>query len=197
MMATKWTKPLRKCSIDGCEQKAKSRGWCKHHYLKWYKHGSAEVVLKSEMTLEERLVAKSQRMPNGCLEWTGDKTHYGYGRIGFGGEQHIVSRLAYVLRHGPIADDLYVCHRCDNPACFEDTHLFLGTCDDNRRDMIAKRRHNIGERHGMSKLTASEVMLIVADDRLHKEIAHDFGINPAYVSQLKSGKRWQHINAAR
>lgn len=29
----------RTCSIDGCEDIAKARGWCGKHYMRWYVHG--------------------------------------------------------------------------------------------------------------------------------------------------------------
>ncbi len=32
-------------------------------------------------------------------------------------------------------------HRCDNPPCWRDDHLFLGTQPDNVADMVTKGRH--------------------------------------------------------
>lgn len=36
----------QECSIDGCDDPAKKRGWCLCHYGRWYRHGSPHVVLK-------------------------------------------------------------------------------------------------------------------------------------------------------
>lgn len=31
--------PDATCSIDGCNRRAKARGWCMKHYKRWYNHG--------------------------------------------------------------------------------------------------------------------------------------------------------------
>lgn len=35
------------CSIAGCGRVVLARGWCRMHYLRWYKHGSPDVVKDS------------------------------------------------------------------------------------------------------------------------------------------------------
>lgn len=34
------------CSVPTCEQDARTRGWCRYHYLRWYKHGDPEAPVK-------------------------------------------------------------------------------------------------------------------------------------------------------
>jgi hypothetical protein len=43
MMTVEETKPV--CSIEGCDAKARARGWCVKHYTRNRKHGSPDVVL--------------------------------------------------------------------------------------------------------------------------------------------------------
>lgn len=80
-----------------------------------------------------------------CWIWTGIITIWGYGRIKSGGKMHAAHRVAWVLAYGDIPDGLFVCHKCDNPACVRPEHLFVGTVLDNTRDREAKGRGFFGQ----------------------------------------------------
>lgn len=80
-----------------------------------------------------------------CWEWSGATNgSKGYGvmwapEVGHSGRAY-VHRVSYMLAFGPIADGMFVLHRCDNPKCVRPEHLFLGTNTDNMRDCAAKGR---------------------------------------------------------
>ena len=77
-----------------------------------------------------------------CLLYTGPKNRPdGYGRTKVDGKMVYAHRVVYEAFVGPIPPGLYVCHRCDTPACIKLAHLFVGSPSDNFRDAVAKGRN--------------------------------------------------------
>jgi hypothetical protein len=83
-------------------------------------------------------------MGSDCIEGAGATTEKGYklraiyiGGRSFNVRQH---RMAWELEHGPIPNGLMILHHCDNPACVNINHLYLGTHAENMADRQARSR---------------------------------------------------------
>lgn len=82
-----------------------------------------------------------RRGPDECWLWTASKTKSGYGHLGLGLKVVRAHRLAMVIAGHEVPPHLSVCHKCDNPACVNPAHLFVGSMSDNIRDSVQKGRH--------------------------------------------------------
>lgn len=131
--------------------------------------------------------------PSGCLEWKAGKSS-GYGRFRNGGRMMFAHRVSYELHHGAIPDGLHVLHRCDNPACVNPSHLFLGTHAENMADKSSKERQARGERNGIAKLSAADVLAIRASGGItQRSLAREYGVSQAQIWRLLVGKQWTHL----
>ena len=105
-------------------------------------------------------------------------------------------RLSYAYHNNIKLEDmkgLVVCHKCDNPSCVNPDHLFLGTVKDNAADARDKGRAFVGVLNGRAKLTKKDVLAILKDDRIHREIAKDYGVTRATIN-VKRGSTWKHLS---
>lgn len=139
---------------------------------------------------------------NGCWICTSHKPgKQGYPRCTIGKKQKRLNRVMYEKYYGKISDDLFVCHKCDNPACINPEHLFLGTHKDNMIDKVKKNRQARGhgekiqgEKHGMSKLTENQIKKIRAIKGITQhEIAKIYKLSETHISEIIRRKVWTHI----
>lgn len=133
-----------------------------------------------------------------CWEWSGYRDVDGYGTIWKSGTNAKAHRVSFEINVGPIANGLFVCHRCDNPPCVNPDHLFLGSALENKRDCLHKGRLNpaLGESHGQSRLTIEQVLDIrsrAAYRGLTVNLAKEFGVHHMTISLIRNRKKWRHV----
>ena len=132
-----------------------------------------------------------------CWNWKNSLTPAGYGRIKINGKTYGAHRYSYILSHGEIPKGMLVCHKCDNPACVNPDHLFIGTPKDNIRDCVSKGRFPIGEKKSWAILTENDVLEIrkkyVPFYRTQKMFAEKYGVSDKTISAVITRKIWKHI----
>ncbi len=154
---------------------------------------------------QEKLVAilkRSKKVENGCLEWTGPRDKNGYGITtysdGFCKKTWKLHRLKFFILNGEIPKGMLICHKCDNPSCFNINHLFLGTPKENSQDREKKgrSREQRGEKNHMAildKETVIQIRKMYAEGKRNCDLMKIFNLNQATVTKIVLKKRWKHI----
>lgn len=128
-----------------------SLGRQKAHYFRRYVHGHQarsrySVTFSSD---KDRFQDYIYADPNsGCHIFCGSETKKGYGLFKFTGSKTamLAHRAAFVLlADRKLSPQEQVLHRCDVPSCVNLDHLYLGSNNDNRRDMVVRNRGHKGK----------------------------------------------------
>lgn len=153
-----------------------------------------------------------------CWNWKQAKT---YGEYYLGTHKERTHRLAYNLSTGQdIPDGMEVCHTCDNPACCNPAHLFIGTHQENCQDRDRKKRGRRGvgrrkglvddpiptkkptgirngSRNGQAKLTEDDVRAIrtvyATGTTTQRRLAKQYGVHPSLIGFIVRREYWQHV----
>lgn len=147
--------------------------------------------------------------PDECWLWTGKLYPDGSGRLSIRGIPLKVSQLSYFIHWGlhPYTG-LVVCHTCDDRACVNPMHLWLGTQAENMADCRRKGRTCAGDKaslrrythlvrkgvnHHNARLTdhlVAKIRMLRKSGLTQRKIAKKFGIKQPQVSRICHGVRW-------
>lgn len=139
---------------------------------------------------------------SGCWEYQGYTAESGYGTLKIycrnlrpQKRTFRAHRVSFAFFGGADPGEHFVCHRCDNPACINPDHLYLGTPLSNTQDMWRRSRAapQQGEHNGACKLTEATVVDVVAkicQGMTNKQIAHELPVTHSQVSLIRLGKSW-------
>jgi len=172
--------------------------------------------LKKEVTA--RLMARfwelvDKTSGNKCWIWRGILNRKGYGSFYMCQRTERAHRVSWWIANGKIPLGLLVLHICDNAACVNPNHLYLGTDMDNTRDKFARGRVSParGERNGMVKHPESRQngekcwMSILTNDDVFdmrsrrrqgestRSLSIEYGVAQSTVRSVVSGRTWKHL----
>ncbi len=172
--------------------------------------------MRKKRPIEERFWAGVERgCSDACWNWKRTKTK-GYGTLGLGGRGGkcvYAHRLSWEIANGrSVPAGLCVCHTCDNPACVNPAHLWLGTTRENAIDSVIKgrasspKKRRPGVLNGRAILTEAAVVQVRAayaaaprgpKGRIRSgalaAMAQRFGLCPDAIREVAKGKLWREV----
>lgn len=163
------------------------------------------------------LIERLEKGGRDCILWPRKLDHAGRGRIWHLGKLKLAHRWAWERVNGrSVPDGMFVCHHCDNPTCVNPDHLYVGTHQDNMRDMVQRERsmakrypdlaRDLGYRTGSqnnwargadnpkAKLSPDDVEAIRNDSRLTSVLAAEFGVTRTTIQRIRSGRAWREVH---
>lgn len=158
--------------------------------------------------LQQRFWRYVQPQESGCWHWQGALNEHGYGVIGRGARgTGLVKahRLAFEIASGQhLRRDQLVCHHCDNPACVNPAHLFVGTHRDNTQDCWRKGRGSqppvhLGSKNHSAKLhegLIAQVFGLRAQGLTTYQLADVFSVSRTAICAVLNRKTWRHVHVA-
>lgn len=132
----------------------------------------------------------------GCWLWTAAKKQKNYGMIGvLPSRNRLAHRVSWELHNGPIPQGMKVLHKCDNPPCVRPEHLFLGTHQDNMRDMVSKHRGSTcgGNRRKLSESQVQEIRKRRAAGEREIDLAAAYNVKRWTIGNIISRRSWAKL----
>ena len=127
------------CSIAGCGRPIHTRGWCKRHYIRWWRHGHPEAGgLTPGTSLRDNFNQKFRKESRGyltpCWTWTAYANKGGYGvfaALAHYGRSVLAHRFIFEHLYGSVPDGLDLDHLCRTRNCVNPDHLEVVTRQEN------------------------------------------------------------------
>lgn len=136
--------------------------------------------------------------PECCWEWNAGKSSAGYGSLKIFGNSEGAHRVAWEIATQQLMGNRVACHRCDNPACCNPSHIYAGDAKSNGRDAVSRGllppQRRDGERNGNAKLKQKDVEDIrrrISRGETNVRIAKDYPVTHQMVSKIRRGHFWR------
>lgn len=174
-----------------------------HYWME--KHG---IDRRYTGTLRERFEQYHEKNANeqACWLLQNKPDDWGYGTIYDADKpgHRKAHRVAFDLfRDEELPDfspDAQINHKCDNAACVNPDHLYIGTAADNTQDALEadawEENRLRGSAIGNSKLSEEQVREIKRrcnNGESQKSVSEDYPVSHSTVNQIMTGNRWTHV----
>jgi hypothetical protein len=157
----------------------------------------SDIVITYKIPFMGRFWLRANRGDSdGCWNWKGSLCSGGYGRINLNGKLIRAHQASWIIHYGEIPEGMHVCHHCDNRACVNPEHLFIGTNLDNIADKMKKNRQSKGIERPASKLNddkVREIRKLRAYGYTFETLGKMFGVTPSQIYNAVNFISWRHV----
>lgn len=186
---------IRLCSIPECDKPVKARGYCRAHYLRWYRHGDPLEGRTPDGAPAQWIEDHIDHEGIDCLIWPFSKNSHGYGQININGAPVGAHRIMCEKTNGPAPTAEHeAAHNCGKGqlGCIHPKHLRWATSAENSADLYAHGTINRGERNGGAKLTEADILRIrqLSQTQSHRELATMFGVSRWTIQDIIHRRNW-------
>ena len=125
-----------------------------------------------------------------CWFYIGGKLSNGYGIFDEEGKSRLAHRWFYGEGVAKIPPGMRVLHSCDQRACVNPFHLFLGSAKDNSEDMVSKGRNRVKKRtpRPISEQELRDIRVSSRRGESCYSIAKRLSRDQCHISRIVSGQ---------
>lgn len=189
------------CKVEGCTRDVTRKKWgeCESHYYRRTTYGNYDEQRRtqSNASWDERLTEDKWTVTPGPLEtdcwiWGRTLNSDGYATIKYHQKAYKVYRVMWERLHGRrIPEGKSALHRCDTPSCINPHHIFIGTQEDNIRDMVSKGRQRAPR--GLTDDQVRQVRAMVRGGMRQSEVMRVMGLDSSIVSRIVNRKIYRNV----
>lgn len=183
------------CTIAGCTSRVFGHGLCSKHYQRARRHGDP-LAGRPERGAPLAFLEQALNHRSGdCLLWLYAQDSDGRGKLDINGKRRYAAAVICERIYGPApADKTEAAHSCGIPACVNPHHLRWASRREIAQDAIEHGTTARGERHGVVKLTAEDVLRIRAQQgRSQRNLGREFSVSQSNISLIPSSKTWKWL----
>jgi ribosomal protein S13 len=150
------------------------------------------------LPIRDKLLLYSHINELGCWVWQGTRfQNTGYGQITYKNKVMSTHRLAaHIFKGFNLKSKELVLHHCDNKACINPGHLYIGDRFDNARDAVERGQQHRGSNHTQAKLNETKILEIrqrLSNGESLNEIATHYAVSSSTIGLIRSHKIWTHV----
>ncbi len=154
--------------------------------------------MTKEQTAQWFIENRTEVNSNGCFVAKRAKSKNGYGTLRYCDKTYIAHRFVYTALVGDAPDGIDVCHTCDNRACVNPAHLFLGTRKENMQDAADKgRTYKPRANHKLTPADALDIRKKYANGSSSRRLADKYGVTTRSILAIVSGQSFAHVGGPR